>query len=51
MPGRKHITRAASPALESGPGSWVSDAAREKFMAAYDRAFIKRTPPKSRRPS
>src|SRR5215471_1049891 len=21
------------------PGSWVSDAAREKFMAAYERAF------------
>jgi len=35
----KHITRAAGPAPEGEPGSWVSDAAREKFMAAYDRVF------------
>jgi pimeloyl-ACP methyl ester carboxylesterase len=35
----KHITRAAGPAPAGEPGSWVSDAAREKFMAAYDRAF------------
>jgi pimeloyl-ACP methyl ester carboxylesterase len=26
-------------APEGEPGSWVSDAAREKFMAAYERAF------------
>jgi pimeloyl-ACP methyl ester carboxylesterase len=35
----KHITRAAGPAPAGEPGSWVSDAAREKFMAAYDRVF------------
>jgi len=35
----KHITRAAGPAPAGDPGSWVSDAAREKFMAAYDRVF------------
>ena len=35
----KRITRAAGPASEGEPGSWVSDAARETFMAAYDRAF------------
>jgi pimeloyl-ACP methyl ester carboxylesterase len=35
----KHITGAAGPAPEGEPGSWVSDAAREKFMAAYERAF------------
>ena len=39
MPGLKHITRAAGPAPEGEPGSWVSDAAREKFMAAYERVF------------
>jgi pimeloyl-ACP methyl ester carboxylesterase len=39
MPWLKHITRAAGPAPEGEPGSWVSDAAREKFMAAYDRVF------------
>jgi pimeloyl-ACP methyl ester carboxylesterase len=39
MPKFKHIFRAAGPAAEGEPGSWVSDAAREKFMAAYDRAF------------
>jgi pimeloyl-ACP methyl ester carboxylesterase len=35
----KRITRAAGPAPEGEPGSWVSDAARVRFMAAYDRAF------------
>jgi len=39
MPGIKRITGAAGPAPEGEPGSWVSDAAREKFMAAYERAF------------
>jgi pimeloyl-ACP methyl ester carboxylesterase len=39
MPWLRHITRAAGPAPEGEPGSWVSDAAREKFMAAYDRVF------------
>jgi pimeloyl-ACP methyl ester carboxylesterase len=39
MPWVKHIFRAAGPAPEGEPGSWVSDAAREKFMAAYDRVF------------
>ncbi len=39
MPTLKHIARAAGPAPEGEPGSWVSDAAREKFMAAYDRVF------------
>ena len=39
MPWLKHITRAAGPAPEGEPGSWVSDEAREKFMAAYDRTF------------
>jgi pimeloyl-ACP methyl ester carboxylesterase len=39
MPWLKHITRGAGPAPEGEPGSWVSDAAREKFMAAYDRVF------------
>ena len=39
MPGLKHITGAADQAPEGQPGSWVSDAAREKFMAAYDRVF------------
>src|SRR6202050_1983840 len=28
-------------APKAEPGSWVSDAAREKFMAAYDRAFAR----------
>ena len=35
----KRITRAADKAPEGEPGSWVSDAAREEFMAAYERAF------------
>ena len=39
MLGIKRITGAAGPAPEGEPGSWVSDAAREKFMAAYDRVF------------
>src|ERR1700684_1912854 len=26
-------------APKAAPGTWVSDAAREKFMTAYDRAF------------
>jgi pimeloyl-ACP methyl ester carboxylesterase len=39
MPWLKHITRAAGPAPEGEPGSWVSDAAREKFISAYDRVF------------
>jgi pimeloyl-ACP methyl ester carboxylesterase len=39
MPGIRHITGAAGAAPEGAPGSWVSDAAREKFMAAYERAF------------
>ena len=39
MLGIKRITGAAGSASEGEPGSWVSDAAREKFMAAYERAF------------
>ena len=39
MHGIKHITGAADLAAEGEPGSWVSDAAREKFMIAYERAF------------
>jgi pimeloyl-ACP methyl ester carboxylesterase len=39
MPWLKRITRAAGSAPEGELGSWVSDAAREKFMAAYDRVF------------
>jgi len=39
MLGIKHITGAADPAPEGELGSWVSDAAREKFLAAYERAF------------
>jgi pimeloyl-ACP methyl ester carboxylesterase len=39
MPWLKRITRAAGPASEGEPGSWVSDAAREQFMAAYERVF------------
>jgi pimeloyl-ACP methyl ester carboxylesterase len=37
--GIKRITRAADLAPAGEPGSWVSDAAREKFLAAYERAF------------
>jgi pimeloyl-ACP methyl ester carboxylesterase len=39
MHGIRHITGAADLAPEGELGSWVSDAAREKFMAAYERAF------------
>jgi pimeloyl-ACP methyl ester carboxylesterase len=39
MPGMKRITGAAGSAPEGEPGSWVSDTAREKFMAAYERVF------------
>jgi pimeloyl-ACP methyl ester carboxylesterase len=35
----KRITGAADLASEGEPGSWIDDAAREKFMAAYERAF------------
>jgi hypothetical protein len=35
----KRITGAADLASEDKPGSWIDDAAREKFMAAYERAF------------
>jgi pimeloyl-ACP methyl ester carboxylesterase len=35
----KRITRAAGQAAEGEPGSWISDAARGEFMAAYERAF------------
>ncbi len=39
MLGIKRITGAADLASEGKPGSWVSNAAREKFLAAYERAF------------
>ena len=39
MLGLRHITGAADLASEGRPGSWVSDAARDKFLAAYERAF------------
>ncbi len=39
MLGIKRITGAAGSAPEGEPGSWVSDAAREKFMTAYERVF------------
>ena len=39
MPRLKHVTGAADLAPEGQTGSWVSDAAREKFMTAYERAF------------
>jgi pimeloyl-ACP methyl ester carboxylesterase len=39
MLGIKRITGAAGSAPEGEPGSWVSEAAREKFMAAYERVF------------
>jgi pimeloyl-ACP methyl ester carboxylesterase len=39
MFGIKRITGAADLAPKGEPGSWVSEAAREKFMAAYERAF------------
>jgi pimeloyl-ACP methyl ester carboxylesterase len=39
MLGIKRITGAADLAPKGEPGSWVSEAAREKFTAAYERAF------------
>jgi pimeloyl-ACP methyl ester carboxylesterase len=39
MLGIKRITGAAGSAPAGEPGSWVSDEAREKFMAAYERVF------------
>jgi pimeloyl-ACP methyl ester carboxylesterase len=39
MFGIKRVTGAADLAAQGEPGSWVSDAAREKFMAAYERVF------------
>src|SRR5580693_2732212 len=39
MLGIKRITRAAGSAAEGQPGSWVTEAARQKFMAAYERVF------------
>jgi pimeloyl-ACP methyl ester carboxylesterase len=39
MLGLKRITGAADLASEGQPGSWIDDAARERFMAAYERAF------------
>jgi pimeloyl-ACP methyl ester carboxylesterase len=39
MLGIRRITGAADLASEGEPGSWVSDAAREKFLVAYERAF------------
>jgi len=39
MLGIRRITGAAGLAPEGELGSWVSDAAREKFMVAYERAF------------
>src|ERR1700677_3311246 len=39
MLGIKRITGAADLAPAGQPGSWVSDAARQKFTAAYERAF------------
>jgi pimeloyl-ACP methyl ester carboxylesterase len=35
----KRITGAADLAAEDQPGSWTDDAARERFMAAYERAL------------
>jgi pimeloyl-ACP methyl ester carboxylesterase len=35
----KRITGAADPAPGGQPGSWIDDAARERFMVAYERAF------------
>src|ERR1017187_5801156 len=39
MSGLKRITGAADLASKGEPGSWVDDAARERFLAAYERAF------------
>ena len=41
MPWIKHLTGAAGAAPEGEPGSWVSDAARETFMAAYELVFAR----------
>ena len=35
----KRITGAANLASEGQPGSWIDDAARERFMVAYERVF------------
>jgi pimeloyl-ACP methyl ester carboxylesterase len=35
----KRITGAADLASEGQPGSWIDDAARERFMVAYERVF------------
>jgi len=35
----KRITGAADLASEGKPGSWIDDAARERFMVAYERVF------------
>ncbi len=35
----KRITGAADPASEGKPGSWTDDAARDRFMTAYQLAF------------
>ena len=45
MLGIKRITGAAGSAPEGEPGSWVSDAAREKFMAAYGGVTARRGEP------
>jgi pimeloyl-ACP methyl ester carboxylesterase len=37
----KRITGAADLAPGGRPGSWIDDAARDKFMAAYQRAFAR----------
>jgi pimeloyl-ACP methyl ester carboxylesterase len=39
MSGIKRVAGAADLAAAGEPGSWVSDAAREKFMTAYERVF------------
>jgi pimeloyl-ACP methyl ester carboxylesterase len=39
MLGIKRITGAADLAAKGEPGKWVDEAAREKFMAAYERVF------------
>src|SRR5580700_3134529 len=41
----KRITGAADLARDGKPGSWVDDAAREKFLAAYERVFALRPQP------
>jgi pimeloyl-ACP methyl ester carboxylesterase len=37
----KRITGTADLASKGEPGSWVDDAARQRFMAAYERAFAR----------